>query len=200
MIRLSSGNAIIGQSQVSQSWHQPTKTVALNSFCIDQYEFPNIKGELPRANVDWNEAKTLCESIGKRLCTANEWERACRGLNGRRYSYGDIYDGSICNTPIQGSGPGESPPPVQVSGYYVNCHTPEGVFDLNGSMSEWVSDAWVGDPEPFRRRAKVDPKYWRTLKGGTMWSNTFYGQECTSQHGHQMGFKNIDDGFRCCAD
>ena len=26
-----------------------------------------------------------CRVQGKRLCTADEWERACRGLNGRRY-------------------------------------------------------------------------------------------------------------------
>ena len=90
--------------------------------------------------------------------------------------------------------------PSTKAGGWERCRTPEGVYDLNGSVSEWVADPWTGGPEPFNPEARVDPETWGTLRGGTMWSGTFYGQDCTSRHGHAGHFRNIDDGFRCCRD
>jgi len=166
---------------------------------MDVYEYPNKEGEFPQGAVTWEDAKTLCEQQGKRLCSSAEWELACRGTEGRLYSYGNQYNMSTCNTPIDGSGPQGNQPPFAKSGSYKDCHSPEGVYDLNGSLSEWVSDPWADFPEPFARNAKVNPETWRALRGGTMWSHTFYGQDCTSRHGHKKsGWKNMDDGFRCC--
>ena len=71
------------------------------------------------------------------------------------------------------------------------------MYDLNGSLSEWTSDFWDGPPEPFNAEAKVDA-HWFTLRGGTMWNRTFYGQDCSSRHGHRRSFENMDDGARCC--
>ena len=92
------------------------------------------------------------------------------------------------------------PPPLAASGSHEGCRTSEGVYDLNGNLSEWVSDGYQGAPEPFNRSATPDPATWRVLRGGTMWNLTFYGQECLSRHGHEVTFLNMDDGFRCCAD
>ena len=200
-VKISGGEYRIGVEEPFHKWHEPAKTVALESYCIDIYEYPNQKGQIPKSNVSWEEARDLCSAAGKRLCTGYEWERACRGTETWRYSYGPHLDRTVCNTPINGSGPGTNPPPIEPSGTYENCKSPEGVYDLNGSMSEWVSDSWSEFPEPFHRNAVVDPKEWRALRGGTMWSNTFYGMDCTSRHGHRKSdWRNMDDGFRCCAD
>ena len=67
---------------------------------------------------------------GKRLCTSAEWELACRGVERRKYSYGNVYDRGKCNTPIDGSGPQGHHPPFSRSGDYEDCHSPEGYMIL----------------------------------------------------------------------
>ena len=199
MVAFSATEFSVGVTNPTRNWHQSSTPTKVAGFCIDKYEYPNQEGEYPKGSVTWEEAVSLCEKQGKRLCSSAEWELACRGTQGRLYSYGNQYDMSRCNTPIDGSGPQGNRPPFARSGSYENCKSPEGVYDLNGSLSEWVSDPWSDFPEPFARNATVDPKTWRTLRGGTMWSHTFYGQDCTSRHGHKKTkWKNMDDGFRCC--
>ena len=199
MVLITKGSFLTGQNSPQHRWHTQSKTIEMESYCIDRYEYPNQKGILPTSNVTWDRALELCQQKGKTLCTSAQWERACQGTEKRTYAYGNNYNRTTCNTPIQGGGPGKNPAPVAASGSFSQCQSPEGVFDLNGNVSEWVLDAWDGFPEPFNARARVNPDTWRTLRGGTMWSNTFYGHDCTSRHGHHKSrWRNIDDGFRCC--
>jgi eukaryotic-like serine/threonine-protein kinase len=202
MVLLDGGTFVDGEDSPSEGWHKAAKTLSLDSFCIDIYEYPNQKGKMPKGNVSWEEAQQLCQAQGKRLCQSAEWGRACQGTTRNKYSYGQIYEASKCNTSISGSGPGVGQPaPVKPSGLFKECKSPEGVYDLNGSLSEWVADPWSDFPEPFNPTATPSAETWRTLKGGTMWSQTFYGQDCTSRHGHHYTeWKNVDDGFRCCKD
>jgi len=197
MVFIPGGLTTIGFPMPLQQWMEPARRVNLSPYCIDRYEWPNKKGELPHGWLTWDEAVAACESVGKRLCSSSEWERACRGASGNRYSYGKQRDPKACNTPIDGSGPGRGPVPIAPSGAYTGCQSEEGVFDLNGSLSEWTRDGWNGRPEPFNPQATVDGD-WYTLRGGTMWNRTFYGQDCSSRHGHHRGFENMDDGARCC--
>ena len=48
-------------------------------FYIDTYEYPNQRGALPTVDVTWGEAESLCAAQGKRLCTEQEWQKACTG-------------------------------------------------------------------------------------------------------------------------
>lgn len=200
MVQIDAGDARLGVRSHRQPWQGSARTVALAAYCVDTYEYPNVAGATPKAFVTFDEAQAWCAAAGKRLCTGDEWERACRGPQGRLHPYGDVRDPTACNTPIEGTGPlpGRAAP-VSVAGAFPRCVTPEGVFDLGGNLSEWVDEPWAGVPEPFAPRAKVDPETWRTLRGGTMWSQTFYGQDCTSAHGHPRStLRSTDDGFRCC--
>ena len=201
MVLIAAGTAEIGADDRNDVMALPPQRVEHPAYCIDRYEYPNVAGQVPRATVTWDDANQSCLSGSKRLCSEVEWERACRGADGKRYSYGDAYDPAVCNTPITGSGPGPGRPPVAASGAFPKCRSDEGVFDLNGNLSEWVADPWDGEPERFNRTATVDPEHWRALRGGTMWARTFYGQECLSRHGHIRTARSLsDDGFRCCAD
>jgi hypothetical protein len=74
---------------------------ATPTVCIDRYLWPNIEGEKPLLGLsalpeDGDMAKgvimdadALCASVGKRVCTASEWMRACRGPDHARYPWGD---------------------------------------------------------------------------------------------------------------
>lgn len=194
MVYLEGGLTLVGGSS---NYMLKKEQVEVNAVCMDKYEYPNRAGELPRIDVTYQEAKQLCESEGKRLCSDLEWARACRGFEGRKYSYGNLYDSNICNTPIKGAGPLPGKPiPFSRSGQFENCSTPEGVFDLNGNVSEWVEGIWDG-PKIAPGNTETE---WHICRGGTMWSETFYGQDCLSRHGHPTGSFGADDGFRCCKD
>ena len=43
----------------------------------------------PALYVTWKEADALCRSLGKRLPTEAEWEKAARGPDGNRFPWGD---------------------------------------------------------------------------------------------------------------
>ena len=195
-VMIPGGRVTIGLDNRESAWHQAAHAVELQPFCIDQYEYPNEIDRPPMNQVTWDEASALCADVGKRLCSSAEWERACRGPSGLRYSYGDTRDGARCNTPLEQAGTINNEVPLAPAGSHPGCISAEGVYDLNGSVSEWVSDAWS---EPGPPGMVVDPKTWRVLRGGTMWAKTAYGQDCLSRHGHERStYRNADDGFRCC--
>lgn len=173
-------------------------------FCIDRFEYPNIEGVLPRAMVSWREADELCRAAGKRLCTSAEWDRACSGTEGRRYSYGDEFERDTCNTPLDSDGIEVTVPPYAASGSLPDCQSPEGVFDLNGNVSEWVSDPWEETRSgPILAPSDVQPpgagsSSSRAVRGDTMWSRTSYDPSCFAEHGEHPGARTRSDGFRCC--
>ncbi|MEC7987260.1 MAG: SUMF1/EgtB/PvdO family nonheme iron enzyme [Myxococcota bacterium] len=184
-----------GEIQPNQSWHLPEQQRRLSPFCMDRYEYPNQSGVIPLSNVTWEEANRICSSHQKRLCTEEEWSLACRGAEKRSYSYGTVRKSGICNTEIQRS---DSMVKSAPSGSFADCRTPEGIFDLNGNVSEWVVNDWRAFDHNQKRWKKRKAGY-KTLRGGTMWKQTHYGQDCTSRHGHHRSdWQNHDDGFRCC--
>ncbi|MEE2828324.1 MAG: SUMF1/EgtB/PvdO family nonheme iron enzyme [Myxococcota bacterium] len=215
MVHLASVELNLGQANRTRRWEGHPAQVTLPSFCIDRYEYPNRLGELPRVNVSWNEAQKLCAERSRRLCSSDEWERACRSSESWTWSYGPRFDPKRCNTPLQGAdGPGQSPIPLAPSGSFAGCRSPEGVYDLNGNVSEWVADPWdaqlYGSPDGASQSRALDEApvpaaalsapvaEYRSLRGGTMWSETFYGQSCHSRHAHPRTSPSDDDGFRCC--
>jgi hypothetical protein len=67
------------------------------SFCIDPFEYPNEKGQLPALLISWTDAKKTCEGLGKRLCTEDEFNFACEGPEMLPYTYGFVRDPAKCS-------------------------------------------------------------------------------------------------------
>ena len=158
----------------------PENMKAVGDFCIDQYEYPNQKGEEPRYDPNFGEAKTSCQKVGKHLCTTEEWTLACEGEEKRRWPYGNLYDPRICHD--QGYTKKEGGM-VQPSGSFLECKTPENVYDLNGNLWEWTMDA--ENPEMGY------------LKGGGWNISAGLGQ-CRVSAPAQSNFHTGELGFRCC--
>ncbi len=160
-------------------------TCATDAFCIDRYEYPNVAGELPRAYVSWDDAVRLCLEAGRRLCTEDEWTRACAGPGGQRFPYGDRHVEGICNADVNDKV--GDPGWIRPSGSFADCRSAEDAFDLEGNLSEWVDAVSEELPEQ------------RFVRGGTMWVGV-YGRGCFARHRHHRAdASHEDDGFRCCA-
>jgi formylglycine-generating enzyme required for sulfatase activity len=148
----------------------------LPSYYIDRYEFPNRKGEQPVGNVSQKDAQMACEEVGKRLCSADEWEKACKGPENFIYSYGDTPDGSFCGEAMD--------EPYRV-GDRENCLSGYGVFDMSGGFREWTASA--KESKPSRK----------LVKGGQR-GNYERGTRCAFGVDEDEGYAEATMSFRCC--
>jgi len=131
------------------SFGDDKKKIELGDFYIDKYEVTNAqykkfrqeheipagKENHPAADISYFDAEDYCKSVGKRIPTAEEWEKAARGTDGRAYPWGDKFDVKKANT-SEGSKEGT----VKV-GSYDGGKSPYGAYDMSGNVWEWV-DAW----------------------------------------------------------
>lgn len=149
-------------------------------------------GVLPWANINFSDAQIACQSVGKRLCTAAEWQAACAGLESRVYTYGNTYIADACNGVDYDAIPGGDDDDVRVpAGSLTTCVSADGVFDLSGNLREWTDD----------RRGTTsngDPVY--VLRGGDF-HTPYPGLTCwfdLSQAASSVPLPTV--GFRCCSD
>jgi eukaryotic-like serine/threonine-protein kinase len=157
-------------------------TIELPAYCIDQYEYPNRRGALPLVNVAYPEAQRFCEARGRRLCTEEEWEKACKGPASLRYAYGNTFDVDACNTE---DADGEDRP-IAASGQFARCRSGYAAADLSGNVAEWTSTPYAGNQD-------------RTLKGGAF-DRPDYASRCSARKNAAQATRSGAVGFRCCAD
>jgi len=155
------------------------------------YDFPDY----PVGRVDWYDAYAYAGWAGKRLPTEAEWEKACRGTDGRRFPWGNVWDAKRCNV-----GPDA---PLSV-GSFEYGKSPFGCLDIIGSLSEWCND-WY-HPEYFQSSPSVNPKGpenstgMRVIKGGSLFAPYAYKMRCAVRIFGKPEDRNKSIGFRCVKD
>ena len=102
------------------------------------------KDDAPVTNVSWSDAKQyvawLAQATRKpyRLPSEAEWEYAARGGTQTRYWWGDQFQPGMVNCKGCSDIP-LSEQPAKVGGLKPN---PFGLFDMGGSVDQWVEDCW----------------------------------------------------------
>jgi formylglycine-generating enzyme len=184
-------------------------------FCIDEYEYPNKKGERPKVMFNFPQAQHLCAAEGKRVCTETEWTTACEGPEYKPYPYGYVRDPKICNGDQQGvepavtghdqkgapfmafdsKDPAVSGPELErlwqgvVSGSQPQCRSDYGVWDMPGNADELASSE---TPEPT---SKFD-----NVTTGGPWRYGVRNQCRPKIYTHNEGFAYYYLSTRCCAE
>jgi formylglycine-generating enzyme required for sulfatase activity len=247
MISVPAGEFLMG-SESGLDNEKPQRLVYLDAFEIDRFEvtnaqyrrfiiatgrrpprywsgvdYPPGQADLPVVGVEWLNAEAYCAWVDKRLPTEAEWEKACRGTDGRTYPWGDTWDMDRANVGLPHSEPRSGlwdrawillQEPKQASdlpglssvGSYPEGASAYGVMDMAGNASEWVTDwyNWGGYWDlPDRNPVGTEPPWNRCLRGSSWYvpygdpSQGQFRSRCAARNSSHGADNDARMGFRC---
>jgi formylglycine-generating enzyme required for sulfatase activity len=238
-------------SETGREDERPVRRVTLDAYSIDRYEVTNsqytrfvaatgrrpprywIDGDYPPGladspvvGVSWQDALDYCAWAGKRLPSEAEWEKACRGTEGRLYPWGNNWRADDLNVteaclvpgsqylealwPVLQTLPGSGQAGLFPVGSFPQGISPYGALDMAGNAAEWVKD-WYNSKayqilpqvnplsqEPPWNHSVRSSAWWILPKGqaGAPGSTAAFESRCTARNGSH----SADDprlGFRC---
>jgi serine/threonine-protein kinase len=158
--------------------------------------FPKDKPDYPVVNVTIIDAHAFSKWAEKRLPTAQEWEKAARGTDGRLFPWGNTPDTSRCN--VDG-------PRLRPATDFPDGASPYGALNMVGNAWELVEQEMTPSPEAIEHyRILIDPppkstEPWYQMRGMS------FGMSLASEAVRDYGtvparFAGPSIGFRCAKD
>ncbi|MCP4540117.1 MAG: SUMF1/EgtB/PvdO family nonheme iron enzyme [Chloroflexi bacterium] len=148
----------------------------------DDYREPYNLSNHPVVGVSWYEATAFCRWLTEQLQrdgqlkageavtlpTEPQWEKAARGVDGRRYPWGNNPDPNRANydeTRIE---------TTSAVGCFPGGVSFCGVEDLSGNVREWCQTKWEGDYGDYQNDNDPEGGHSRVLRGGSFLSYNWY--------------------------
>jgi formylglycine-generating enzyme required for sulfatase activity len=216
MVLVPGGEFLMGADDAeADDDERPARRIFVGPFWIDRVEVTNVhyrrcveagactaplggrlddptRAEHPVVVVSWRQAVAYCAWTGKRLPTEAEWEKAARGVDGRRYPWGDRFDAGRANAGYTGG--------TASAGSYSSGASPSGALDMAGNVWEWTSSLYRPYPyDPADGREDLEARGARVNRGGSWYHGARHARatyRATADH----VYRRIGDlGFRCAA-
>jgi formylglycine-generating enzyme required for sulfatase activity len=190
----------------------PRHQVTLSPFWIQEHEVTNAEyrrfdprhepeapDALPVVRVTWHDAMAYAAWLGGSLPTEAQWEFTARGKEGRTYPWGeepptcDRANFVECLVDVDRDNP-KNLLPVKTG--RERGKTPEGVYDLAGSVWEWSRDLAGSYPSPEETDPPEPPTgSGRVLRGGAF--NSPQNDVRAARRGHGVPvYPSLNYGFR----
>ena len=187
----------IGKYEVTvEQWN----VCVANGGCPQTSNDTNRAPNTPARDISWDDARLYAAWLSKmtsktyRLPSEAEWEYAARGNTTSRFWWGDQMTKGKANCKECGD-PWQAESPSPVGSFAAN---PFGLFDMNGSVWEWVSDCWHGSYQ----RAPSDGRSWeepdcqvRVLRGGS-WRQGGSYMPSSTRFKYDASVRQSQNGFR----
>ena len=222
MVYVPAGEFLMGSKEDDRDANNdeyPQHTIYVSEFWIDKTEVTNEQygrcvaagacwaseyadnklfggADQPVVGVSWYDAKNYCEWAGKRLPTEAEWEKAARGMDGRKYPWGNSFDGSKGNFSHADDGYRFTAP----VGSYPEGASPYGALDMAGNVWEWCQD-WY-DEDYYASSPQHDPQGPssgddRVARGGSESGHVSHVRAADRFFRAGPDYRRISLGFRC---